>query len=253
MPIKTKLTDLTPSRTTLKKEIQVLSHGYYTADKWPDGNVTVYPWDSYIDSAFLRKVETQNAELAIYDILPRVCTLNGMPLDDVLIGDAQTILLVARAARKACKVEVSVPLDSGKMQAFTINIPDGLERIAEKSANYVGYDNITLPVCEDVVALRPLTIGDERAVLSRADTERAQLPDRILRVLRSIVSVGDGKPDNPEELITYWKALTPQDQSYIFDQQDLLYPHLNNTVTFVDTETKKSFKYVLDLDSKFFR
>jgi hypothetical protein len=253
MAIKSNITQFTPSRETMKTEITVLSHGYYTAGKWQDGKVTVYPWDSYVDDLLLRKVKGGNkSDLALYDIIPRVCALNGVPLDSILVGDARTILLVSRAARKSCKITIPIPgkKDDG---GITISIPDQLERIAEKTENYIGYDTVTLPVSKDVVAIRPLTVGDERLISQRSDDQRLSLPDRIMGVLVAIVSVGDGKPDTQEELQAYWDALTPTDQQYLYDQQDLLYPHLSSVVTLTDTDTHTEHKISLDLDSEFFR
>lgn len=251
MAIKTNISG-TPSRELLKTEITVLSHGYYTNGRWPDGKITVFPWDSYTDDLLLRRVRDNASDVALYDLLPRLCTLNGVPLNSILVGDAQTILLVSRAARKSCKIMLSYT-SQGKTKDTQIIIPDQLSKIAEKSADYPGYDTIILPDAKDEIALRPLTIGDMKSVYSRTDDEKIQLPNKIMSALIAIMTVGGSKPDNPEELQHYWDAITPTDQQYIYDQQDALYPHLSDTVELVDTDTNEKYSFKIDLDSKFFR
>lgn len=254
MALKSNLTNLAPSRERLKRQIKLLSGGYVSRTAFPDGMITVYPWDTMIDEALLRRKSKKNAgDTILYDILPKLCDLNGCPLGDFLVGDAYTILMVSRAMRRNCVYELTVTSPSGDVSQISVRIPDDLERVGEKGPDYPGYDLITLPDSNDIVKVRPLALKDERAVVSRSAQERSEMSDVLARTLYSIVSVNDGTPDSVAELQQYWSALSPNDQAFFQNARNDAFPHLSEDIKLEDPETGESYTVSLDLDEGFFR
>jgi hypothetical protein len=46
MPIKTNMKSLQPRRQVYKRELNLLSKGFSAPKAWPEGKITIYPWDS---------------------------------------------------------------------------------------------------------------------------------------------------------------------------------------------------------------
>lgn len=253
MAIKTHMDSLVPSRDRYKKEITLLSHGYYAKTALPDGKITVFPWDSRVDEELLAQSRNQASKVGVlFRLLPKLCNLNGCPLDSMLVGDAMTVLYVSRSFRTNCTVVVKTVNKAGKSVSIDVSIPDQLTRVGEKSADYAGYDEITLPTTKDVVRIRPLSIGDEVKIEDVTDKDGA-IPAGILRAIVPIISVGGGAPESVNELVEYWDALPVSDQVFIQEQEDLLSPHLSNIVTVVDDKTGEELSFELSLDREFFR
>jgi len=252
MAIKTKLASLTPARERCKRTITLLSHGYYAKTAFPNGDIEVFPWDSYADDILLSSREDLKLK-ALYSLIPRLCNLNGCKATAMLAGDAMTVLLVSRSFRTACMTQVSTVNSVGKKVSITVKIPDNLERVGEKDPGYAGVDVITLPDAGDEIGLRPLTIGDEITVEEMKSGKYAEHPADALRFITGLVHVGNGEVEDPEEALAYWNALSVPDQLHAVAEQDRLSPHLSNTATAVDITTGQEIKVTLNLGYDFFR
>jgi len=231
MPLKTNITNLKPARQVYKQEITLLSKGYYNKQAFPEGKITVYPWDTDIEEWFLKRLRKPNKNRALWELSAKLAELNGCPYEDLTVGDVNTILLVARSIQRKNVVQfTSICPRCDHPDNETLKIPDELVKVAEKEANYPGYDEIVLPESKDIVRLRPLQIKDEILITDRSPKNKAELSDELAHQLIPIVSIGGGQPDNIQELVTWWHALHPLDKKYYETQQNELWPHLETSV-----------------------
>ena len=255
MPFKSNLTDLRPRRQQFSRRIKLLSSGYIKPESFPEGEITVFPWDSTIDEWLVTRLKAGNRDTVLFDLCAKVCDLNGCPLDSFLLGDVNTVLLIARAIRYANVIQYPAECrHCGFTTTQTIKVPDDLERIGEKDQSYTGWDAVTLPDCKDVVAIRPLQVRDEKAIAQRDDTIKALMTERIHRVLSAVVSINEGKPDCWEDVARWYLALSPNDSGELENKQNELYPHLNTEIIHRCDDCGKIFSFNLDLnDVEFFR
>ena len=253
MAITTKMTSMTPVRERMKKEITLVSGGYSSPLTFPAGKITVYPWDNVIDDYLYGRARTGSKDTVLFDLIPKVCNLNGCSVDQFVVGDVNTVLLTSRAMLRdsVVKVDATCPACNTKF-VQSLNVPDQLEKVGEKSEGYPGFDVVTLPVCQDVLKIRPLTIGDEKSILNRTDL---RVSDRVAHIMAGIVSINETRPDTPEELVIWLAALHPKDFTFLEQSQDKIIPRLSDVVT-IGCESEScnhSFKVQLNLDLDFFR
>ena len=78
MGIQTNLKSLTPRREAYKREITLVSGGYYAPKSFPDGKVTVYPWDATVDSWFQERMRQPKREHALWEVTSKVANLGGI-------------------------------------------------------------------------------------------------------------------------------------------------------------------------------
>ena len=257
MAIKTNLKSMTPRRQAYKREITLLSHGYSNPTAWPGGRITVYPWDNAIDQWLLDNVRKLNKQELVYGLLRNCCNLNGGDIDTFVADEISIVLLVSRAlATDGVVSYTSVCPYCGFKKPEKIRVPDALEKIGEKSAEFtVGSDKITLPSVQDVVALRPLLVKDEKLVLGRTDEQRLLVSNSELLTVMRVVSINDSKPDTQDELINWFRALHPGDAKALEDGGRAITPHLNTSVEHICDEPgcAKRFTFQLSFDQEFFR
>ena len=254
MAIKTNLTSLEPARERLKRTIKLISGGYYAKDKIKDGQLTVYPWDTSVDSWMMEQFQHNSRPTILWEVAAKLCNLNGLPVEELTVGDAYTVLLVARAVRtKNVLAYTSKCPSCGEAASEQISVPDGLEKVGEKPPGYPGYDEITLPESKDVVRLRPLFVKDSVGIAERSQEQRAAIPDNLASVLCCITSVGGGTPDSYSELATWYAALDPADVSFIEKEQNRLTPRLSQSILHECGICKTRFSHTLRFDQEFFR
>ena len=256
MAIRTNIKSLAPRREQFKREIKLLSRGYKNPVAWPDGRITVYPWDNEIDDWIVANVRKLPTEELAYGLLARCCDLNGGRIDDFIADETNLVLLVSKANLGAERVqyESTCPYCNYTTKE-SIRIPDELEPVGVKTADYVGYDIVTLADAGDVVKLRPLTIADERHISgdTRSETDRRLLSDATLRIISRVVEINDSKPDRLDELVTWYRALSPGDARFLDSEGKRITPHLNTAVPHRCDKCNKDFKHVLDFSQEFFR
>jgi hypothetical protein len=243
-----------PRRNQFSKRIKLLSHGYIKPEAFPGGEIMVFPWDSNVDDWLLTRVKMGNRDAALFDLLGKVCDLNGCPVDSFLIGDMNTVLLVARAIRYKSMIEYQATCKCGRRTMERVSVPDDLERIGEKGPDYPGHDVITLADCQDVVALRPLQIRDERAILNRDEAVKHLMTERVQRIVTAIVSINDGRPDMWEDALRWYNALSPSDVVQLERASNDLHPHLSTTMWHRCEDCGDEFSVELDITKvEFFR
>jgi len=257
MPIKTNLRDLNPSRDRYIRSIQLISGGHFNGAAFPDGMITVYPWDFNVDEWLTTRIRkgALKGRSILFNVLPKVCNLGSCKLENFIASEVMLVLMVARSILRDDVVEFEHECPScGHTGSDRIKVPDQLERIGEKKLGWPGYDLITLPKIKDVVKVKPLTIGEELQVLNRTDHERAATcSDSVARVMSGIIDVNDGKPDSAMELIQWFNALPPSDQEFLLEEFDKTQPQLSQVVSMECDSCGVKFDRALRLDEDFFR
>jgi len=254
MPIKTNMKSLTPRRQAFKREITLLSHGFSNRTAWPGGKIVVYPWDSEVDEYLIEQSRKASRQQLVYGLLNKLCDMNGAKADEFVADEVQTVLLVARALSTEGTVNYTSQCPAcSKKKVETIRVPDELEKAGEKNDDYPGYDDITLPICKDILRIRPLLIRDEKIIDERPPDQKVFVSDTQLRILMPVITINESKPDTLEELLLYYKALHPTDAKFVETEAKRLSPHLNTNIPHVCDDCGKPFKHLLTFDQDFFR
>jgi len=253
MAIKSNMTSLLPRRQAYAKQWKLLSGGYVDRKAFPNGMITVYPWDTEVDNYLVNATATGEQNV-LYGVLERVCNLNGCPIGQFVFSEVITILLLSRAAGDGGAIRYMSDCPGCRHQEEeTIKVPEELEPLAEKPPEYPGFDLVTLPDCKDKVAIRPLQIDDEKYVSERPADQRKNLDDGLLRKLLPVVAVNDGKPDTLEELLAWYLALSPADARHLSEQEELLSPQLNRRIPHRCSKCGTHFFHMLNFNERFFR
>jgi hypothetical protein len=255
MALKTNLTDLTPGREKFKQEIQLISGGYSCPKAFPNGKITVYPWDNEVDTWLVERSRRAGNQVT-WELLKKVSDLNGCPVEDFVLGDLNTVLMVSRAITSNNIISLSpvCPHCRVENKPAEIRIPDELEKLGEKKLDYQGFDNVILPVSKDVVSFRPAQVKDEIQISETDDAKKMEMGgEDAMRALMLVTAVGGGAPDSLKELVTWWRALHPSDREFLLLEQDRLTPHLNQNVMFKCDFCFRDFDYKLKIDRDFFR
>lgn len=257
MPIKSNVDTSVSSRERYKQEVTLLSHGYANKSAFPDGKITVYPWDSSIDEWVRANSRKKISDkMFTLELVKRLCNLNGCKFEEFVVGDASTVILMARSIRHDNHVTYSptCPWCKSANAEENIAVPDDLERIGEKDANYGGFDVCTLPSSKDVVKLRPLIINDEILLDARSDEKKRLLSDELAHILCGIIDVGGGQPSSLDELLAWHAALHPQDQTFLAGFVQQVSPHLSADLEHVCDSCERKFTFTLPLEDRdFFR
>jgi hypothetical protein len=256
--IKTNLQDMMPAREKYSRTITLLSKGFSNPKAWPGGQITIFPWDSEIDRWLARKGNTDGSEYRIlWTLAEKLISLNGASIDDFVVGELQMVLMLARAIRHNNTVMYTAACPQcGAKEKAHVQVPDDLRRQGEKAADYPGFDIITMPQCKDIVKIRPLLVRDvkkiehsERQKLLPASigTETAQLLAHILEV-----GVG-GRVETLEEVLTWYRALHPQDSAFLEEQIDERTPQMDSRVKHRCDRCGTEYQWSLATDVQFFR
>jgi hypothetical protein len=254
MPIKTNMKSLQPRRQVYKRELNLLSKGFSAPKAWPEGKITIYPWDSEVDAYLLEQSKAGGKGNLLYGILEKVCDLNGASVDQFVFSEVNAVLLVSRAIQFDGLVEYeSVCPYCKTTDRETIQIPHDLALIGEKKVGYPGYDDITLPDCKDVVRIRPLLVKDQKKIEDKLNEGLENFTERHLQIFLAIVSVNDGTPETIEEVKQWYDALSPADARYLEEQQVDLSPRLDNRIPHKCKQCARQFFHTLLFDQEFFR
>ena len=257
MSIKSNVTDRRPRREKFKREIVLVSGGFANPDAFPGGKITIYPWDSTID-AFLNeqaaKASGQERDALLYRLMAKVCNLNGCKLEDFVIGDVNTVLMVSRSISNQNKIGyLGTCPKCGHEEMDEVAVPDELIPIAQKPPGYAGTDAITLDDSKDVVEVRPLRIRDELAIAGRSPEDKQRITSHIAHIIAPVVSVNAGQPDRIDEILEWYGALSPHDSKQLEDFIEAQTPHLSQELAQKCEECGHLWSYRLVLDQEFFR
>src|ERR1039457_4761744 len=99
MPITSNLKDLSPARDRYSKKVQLLSHGTINGQFFPDGQITIRPWDFQIDDWITTRLRRGliKGRTLLFQVLPKVCDLNGCPVDKFIASEVMTVLMLSRS------------------------------------------------------------------------------------------------------------------------------------------------------------
>ncbi len=257
MAIKSNITDKRPRREKFKKVITLPSGGFANRTAFPEGKITVYPWDSLIDAWLTetaQKATSEERDKLLFTVLEKVCDLNGCPLNNFVLGDVNAVLMTARSIQNQSKVEyITICPDCGHEENESITVPDELELVGAKGPDYPGSDTVTLPGCGDVIELTPLRVGDQITITTRLPEAKAKISDHVALLIAPIVSINSTQPDRIEELYEWYMALPPDDAVFLEDRTDALSPHLNQEIPQRCERCNLVYGFRLVLDREFFR
>ena len=254
MPIHSKLKSLEPRRTQFQKKITLLSGGFTKPDSFPNGEITVYPWDASIDDWLAERARKGDQSNLLYQLCAQVCDLNGCPIDNFVVGDINTVLLVSRSIRYNSVIEYDSECPGcGFVTQERIVVPDELRRVGEKGSDYAGWDEVALPDCGDVVRVRPLLVRDEKHISARDDTDKKLISDHVIHIITPIVSINDGSPDSKEEVMRWFNAISPRDATVLEAFENENYPHLDTSIPHQCDRCRKKYTHALDFSADFFR
>lgn len=257
MPIKSNITDRRPRSEKFRREIQLISGGYACPAAFPGGKITILPWDSSIDqwlSDSSNEATGAARDRILYDLLAKLCILGPCKLEDFVLGDVNTVLLVARSIANLNKIEYLTKCPAcGQEEIDSIVVPDELKPVGQKSANYNGFDTITLPESKDVVAVRPLRIRDTLDVIGRTPEAKAKISDSQAMQIAPIVSINDTTPERIDELMEWHGWLHPLDVTALEQFQEDNTPHLSQELTQQCGKCKAIYMHKLVIDQEFFR
>ncbi len=257
MAIRTKLTDLTPSREKYSKVIQLISNAYYAQEHFPNGMIKVFPWDSKVDEWIATRAQHGAGESVLFDLLPKLCNLNGLDPKKFLAGEVDLIVMVSRSLIRNSIIEYNAVCPKCNFSVIEkLVIPDQLEKIGEKPIDYIGYDKVILTESQDEVSIRPITVDDVLAVSSRKTNpvyKQFNISESVAKMLRGIVAVGGGSPDNTKEIITWYEALSPADKEQLIFDFNNIQPHLKQATNQQCDNCGHEYEHVLKLDEDFFR
>lgn len=256
MPIKSNLKSRVPRRQQYKQVITLLSHGYSSPQAWPDGRLTVFPWDNAIDQWIIENSRKLNKQDLMLGVLRNCCDLNGGNVDDFISEEVNLVLLVSRALTTDGVVSYTTTCPyCGFKKDEKSKVPEELEKVGEKTADYKGSDLIELAAVKDAVQLRPLLVRDEKLIINRKDEERKSVSDQELRTVMRVVSINDTKPETLVELVDWYRALHPADAKQLEENGRSITPHLNANLKFIcdESDCGKKFNHPLTFDQEFFR
>lgn len=257
MGIKTNLRDLTPARGRFASKIKLLSGGHANAQYFPEGMITIYPWDTAVDELMIRR--SGDPTKMLHAALPKLCELNGCPITSFIASELMLVVLSARAKRLNSAETISADSTCPKckqVEHVKIKVPDQLTKVGEKAVDWPGFDTITLPECQDVVAVRMLTIQDELSVQNRtADVKASTVGDEAAKVLAGITAINSGPigPGDAKDLVAWWKAMPVADSAYLMTAFADTQPHVSLKINVVCEGCQQPYEFPLDLDTNFFR
>lgn len=261
MPIQTKLKTLAPSTERLKTTITLISKGYSVRSALPEGELVVYPWDSEISEWLVNRASKTKDDMTLSaDVVAKLTRLPGSVVDNFVASELLLVMLVARSLTTdgVIKYTAKCPHCGTTQKEATIAVPAQLGVTGEKSLEYPGYDEITLPSCGDLLRVRPLLVADIRRAREGGNTPETacilSLGTNSRHALLSITSVNGGTPDSLLELVTYYKALPPTDVGFLKARMRELSPALDTMVPqkCENPECEKEFKYDISMGYDFF-
>jgi hypothetical protein len=253
--IKSNVTDRRPRSEKFQRKIKLISGGYACPEAFPNGEIVVLPWDSDTDRWLTEASQTsKHRDRLLFDLMARLCILGPCKLEEFVMGDVNTILLVSRAIAEMNKVQyLTICPACAEEEIDEITVPDELKPVGQKSIDYKGTDTVTLDESKDVVEVRPLRIKDNLEIAGRTPEAKALIDDHLAHIIAPIVSIGGGQPDRLDELVQWYRALHPHDAKQLQDFQDANTPHLSQEIAQECSRCKHLYPFHLRLDTDFFR
>lgn len=255
--IKSNVTDKRPRREKFKREIKLISNGCAHPTAFPGGKITIYPWDSAID-AWLNEAAAKATGTAtdrlLYDLMAKVCNLNGCPLEDFIVGDVNTVLMVARSVQTNCAISYLTVCDKcGNEMVDEITVPEELKPVGQKKDDYQGFDTVVLKDSTDTVDVRPLRIRDELAILGRTPEDQLRVSNHLAHCIAPVVGVNQTQAERLEELVEWYEALSPADAKQLQDFVEANTPHLSQELVQNCDRCGHTYPHRLILNQDFFR
>jgi len=256
MAIKTNLPDLTPASQRFKQEIILPSGGFSNPIAFPGGKFIVYPWDM-ATSEWMVTAPRTNELTYMVQLVSRLSHLSTEVVKTMVSSELPLIVMVARALTfPDSKVEyvATCPYCRTNQAKVALQIPNALQKISEKPAGYT-CDTVTLPVSKDVITVKPATVTEQEAARNRPEKFQKVLGNAEASALAAVRTVGGGVPDTQDELVKWYRALSPTDSEFLVTEIAKLNPGVSTSIKHVcdNQACQREFTYELNLTTDFFR
>lgn len=253
MAIKSHISTTIPTRDRFKREITLISKGYAAPAAFPDGKITVFPWDIQISEWLQKRARKGNADTIMFDLLPQIANLNGCPVEDFVMTEVMLIAMVSRSILRENKLDLQLVCPACNHEwSEPLQVPEQLGVLGEKGDGFVpGSDKTILPVSLDEVATKPLLVSSYKAAAGYA--KKTQISERLAVIIASIVSVGGGEPDSAQEVLSYINALHPKDLAELEKGIHDNNPQLDPNLAVSCPACGHQFHKAINFDAEFFR
>jgi hypothetical protein len=256
MAIKTSLTDLTPASQRFKQDIILPSGGFSNPTAFPGGKITVYPWDIGTSEWMVSAPKTNELTYMV-KLVARLTHLPSDTVKTMVASELPLIVMVSRAltfADNRIEYSATCPYCRAVQNKVSLQIPNSLEKVSVKAEGYVS-DTITLPVTKDVVALRATTVAEQESAQNRSERYQKVLGNVEAFALAAVRTVGEGSPDNQDQLVQWYRALPPADSEFLVTEVARLNPGVSTSIKHAcdNPSCGREFVHELSLNTEFFR
>lgn len=247
---------MTPASQRFKQDITLPSGGYSDTTTFPGGKLTVYPWDMGT-SEWMAAAPKANELSFMAQLVARLTHLSVDKVKNMVSSELPLVAMVARALtfdNSSISYYATCPHCRTVQPKTTLQIPAQLEKVGEKPQGYTG-DSTVLPVSQDSVVIRPITVNEEEGARNRPDKFQKLLGNVEATALAAVRSIGGGTPDTQDELVRWYRALAPADAEFLITEVARFNPGVNNSVKHAceNTTCAREFTYELNLATDFFR
>jgi hypothetical protein len=191
------------------------SHGFPYPDAFPEGRITVYPYNSEVEQTIADEgivpQERINKAVKCIAAFPEVFNT-----DDLLVGDQYYVFAASRSMSGDAQYKFKTQCSScGKQEEHEFTLPNGLP-IKEYPATFKEPLTFDLPDLKDTIGIRFLRVRDEKQIRLFCKTRKQVHNEQgditiTARLASHIASVNDGQPDNLDEAYEYVKGLAGAD------------------------------------------
>jgi hypothetical protein len=256
MAINTNLKDLTPASQRFKQEIILPSGGFSNPTAFPQGKLTVYPWDMGT-SEWMVSAPRTNELLYMTQLVGRLTHLPTDTVKTLVASELPLIVMVARALTfEDNRVEYTAvcPHCRTAQTKVSLQIPNSLEKVAVKAADYT-HDTIVLPVSKDEVSIKPATVNEQEAARNRPERYQKVLSNVEASALAAVRGIGGGTPDHQDQLVQWYRALSPTDAEFLVTEVAKANPGVSTSIKHLcdNPSCAREFTYEMNLATDFFR
>jgi hypothetical protein len=259
MSIKSNVTDKRPRWEKFRQTVKLVSGGFACPEAFPNGgDITILPWDSTIDTWMAEQANTAtnptDRDRILFELMAKLCVLGPCKLEEFVLGDVNTVLMVARSIARKNVIEYTTTCPECSLKEVDrITVPRDLREVGRKEPGYQGFDEITLSESQDKAAVRPLRIRDTLAIMRRSPEAKKELSNQLAHLIAPVVAVNSTTPDHRNEIIEWYFSLHPADAKQLEEFEDEMTPHLSQDLIQQCPGCKHVYMFRLGLDFNFFR
>lgn len=223
-----------------------------------NGTLKIKPWGHTLDKEIVKSAKKKGRDIFL-KIIQKVTDIPIELIPSVLIGDATTISLVARSLRKSGQMVYTSRCPScDRTEEEHIRLPDDLRLKNSPDGGYSETYEIILPKIEDHVKLSYISLDTVDKARDRTESIfNNKIGIDLNTILYTIVEIGDGKdygkPENFDEICTWFNALPVSDQTFLEESANKSQPSYVPEIEHLCSNCGTTFYHTIRLDEQFFR